>query len=280
MNAAKYSLAITVLLAVGMLALPAYSSTLSAGTPPVLSNNDCGKCHAGEAKDLAEAGAAHRTVNCLGCHADHPPKVAKPIAPCGKCHLRSRNDHYDLEMTDCLKCHTSPHRPLNIALKGARNDACYVCHGPEAQLLREYESKHTALECSRCHDVHRKIPQCTQCHKPHWAGMAAADCKNCHRGHMPKVQDFSADMRSAVCGSCHKIPAGLLGTTTSKHKNLACTGCHRLRHKYKPDCQECHRVLHPQSILAKFPKCGMCHYSAHDPNKWPEAAGEAPKKLE
>ncbi len=278
-KAAKYgSIAIVVFLTAGLLAFPAHADTASTQAPSALSNNDCAKCHAEEAKDLTEAGAGHLQPNCLGCHTDHPPKVAKPIPLCGKCHLKSRNDHFDLQMPDCLKCHTNPHRPLNISLTDAGNGACHGCHEPEVRMFGQFKSKHQALECSHCHDVHRKIPQCTQCHKPHKAEVAAADCNNCHYGHMPKVEVFPAGMSSTVCVSCHQTPADLLRATTSKHKILACTGCHSLKHKYKPDCKECHRAPHPENMLAKFPKCGMCHYSAHDPNKWPEAAGEAPKQ--
>jgi hypothetical protein len=150
-------------------------------------------------------------------------------------------------------------------------------------MLNTYRSKHTDLACSRCHDVHRKIPLCTQCHKPHRPEMAAADCKRCHKAHMPQVQAFSNDVRSKDCGLCHPVPAKLLGATTSKHRNLACEGCHKRKHKFKPACQDCHGTPHPKSIMEKFAECDMCHKSAHDLNNWPRtepagAAGEEPEK--
>jgi len=279
------SLTIMVFLVAGISTFLAYSDTALAQTKAVLSNQDCVKCHAGQVNDMAAAGGAHGSVSCAGCHEGHPPSVAKPIPLCGKCHLVSKKDHFKMEMPGCLKCHTNPHRPMEISLKGAGKDACLICHGTESWLLKEYKSKHTALDCSQCHDVHRKIPKCTQCHQPHWDEMVAADCKKCHKAHMPQVTDFSADMPSKDCGLCHQKLAGLLSDTTSKHKNLACTGCHKARHKFKPACPDCHGTPHPKGILVKFPECGMCHNNAHDLNNWPEtatgeAAGEAPKKQE
>jgi hypothetical protein len=286
MNTAKYiGLTIMVFLVAGIITYSVYEDTAFAQTEAVLSNNDCVKCHAGQVNDITTAGAAHKSVTCSGCHEGHPPSVAKPIPLCSKCHLESKNNHFAMEMPDCLKCHTNPHRPLNISLKGAGKDACLICHGPEIWMLKEYKSKHTALACSQCHDIHRKIPQCTQCHKPHWAEMVAADCKKCHKAHMPQVTAFSADMPSKDCSLCHKLPAGLLSATTSKHKNLACEGCHKLKHRFKPACPDCHGTPHPKGILVKFPECDMCHKNAHDLNNWPraatkEAAGEARMKQE
>ncbi len=282
MNRVKYSsLTIIASLVAGISAFPVYSSTALAQTKAVLSDKDCVKCHADQVNDMAAAGGAHRGVSCPRCHAGHPPEVAKPIAPCGTCHLKSKNEHFEMEMPACLKCHTNPHRPLNISLKGAGKDACLTCHGPESLLFREFESKHTFVDCSRCHDVHRKIPQCTQCHKPH-PGIED-ECRRCHSGHMPKIKAYSDDMSSINCGSCHKIQASLLSATASKHKSLTCIGCHKLRHRFKPACQDCHGTPHPEGILVKFPECGMCHSSAHDLNNWPEtateeAAGEPRKK--
>jgi hypothetical protein len=286
MNTAKCrSLTIKIFMAVGICILLICSDIAFSQENAVLLNTDCVKCHPRQVNDIAAAGGAHMSVSCAGCHEGHPPSVAKPIPLCGQCHLKSKNDHFDGEMPSCLKCHTNPHRPLNISLKGAGKDACRMCHGPESWMLSEYKSKHSALDCSRCHDVHRKIPQCTQCHRPHWDGMTSVDCKKCHKAHMPRVTAFSSDMHSKDCGLCHKRPANLLSATTSKHGNLACVGCHKLMHKFKPACSDCHGTPHPKGILVKFPECDMCHKNAHDLNNWPRTstanvAGEASKRQE
>jgi hypothetical protein len=265
-----------------MLMLLVCSSATPAQTAYSDKKEECRQCHARQVNDLQVAGGAHTMVTCSGCHDGHPPAVKKPIAPCSKCHSHRSNNHFTLDIP-CLDCHTNPHRPLNISLKVAGNDACDFCHlGPNV-ILKKYESKHTALNCSNCHDVHRKIPQCTQCHKPH-NGRIVGNCKTCHvHAHIPKPEAFAAVAPSTDCGSCHKIVADLLSATTSKHKTLTCVDCHQLRHRFKPACQDCHGISHPEGILAKFPECVMCHNSPHDLNNWPEtetkiAAGEGPKK--
>jgi predicted CXXCH cytochrome family protein len=281
MNIVRYrSLKVVIFLVAGISALLVYSYVALAQAKVVLSTKDCSKCHADRANDIAVAGGGHRSVSCLGCHAGHPPEVKKPFAPCNTCHQRPKDNHP--QAGSCLGCHTNPHRPLNILLKGANKEVCLTCHGPESWQLRTYESKHTALDCSQCHDVHRKIPQCTQCHIPH-KGRIVGDCKQCHRAHTPKMAAFPENMPSTDCGSCHKIPSDLLRATASKHKSLTCVGCHKLKHRFKPACQDCHGTPHPEGILAKFPECTMCHNSPHDLNNWPEtatavAAGVAPKK--
>ncbi len=274
---------VKVFLVVGISAFLVYSGSAPAQTKVVLSGNNCVKCHARRVIDIAAAGGGHKSVPCSGCHACQPSGVKKPNAPCSTCHLKLRNAHFEIERPGCLNCHTNPHRPLNISLKDAGKDACLSCHWPESLQLTNNESKHTALDCSKCHDVHGKIPQCIQCHKPH-LGKIVGNCKPCHlHAHRPKVEAFPDVAPSTDCGSCHKIVADLFNATTSKHKNLACAFCHQQRHRVQPACQDCHGTPHPEGILAKFPECGMCHNSAHDLNNWPGmatkvATGEASKK--
>ncbi len=281
-TASRSSLAFMVFLLMGICAFSAGWGAAHAETDAVLSSGDCGKCHAGPANDF-EADGGHGGTLCTGCHVGHPPTVAKPFMPCGKCHLGSRRDHFRAEMSVCRGCHTNPHRPLYISLKGAGNETCQLCHAPEILLLKELKSKHSAVTCSRCHDVHRKFPQCVKCHKPH-PGIAD-DCKGCHGGHWPKIENFSPGMPLKNCMTCHPMPASLLGATASKHKSLACDACHKRKHKYIPDCEDCHGTPHLKSFGIKFPECGMCHGSAHDLNNWPATAaedtdGKAPGKQE
>ena len=279
-TAERRSLAVISLSGLILLMLFVYSGASPAQTRVVLSGKDCLKCHVKRVNDIAVAGGGHKSFPCSGCHDGHPPDVKKPFAPCSACHLKQKNPHFETE--GCLNCHTNPHRPMNISLKGAAKDTCIPCHWPESVMLGKSESKHTALDCSECHDIHGKIPQCSQCHKPH-QGKIVGDCKPCHmHAHRPKVDIFPAAAPSLDCGLCHKIVADLLKATKSKHKNLACSGCHKQMHRMIPACQDCHGSPHPDSIMVKFPQCDMCHYGPHDLNNWPEtatkvAAGEAPQ---
>ncbi len=250
----------------GLLVFLVYQGTAPAQTNPALANEDCVKCHAAPPADLAASGGKHKDVGCTGCHVGHPPTVKKPIPQCSDCHMGKA--HYELK--GCLNCHKNPHTPLNISFAGNVTDACLTCHAQQIDQLRKNKSKHTALDCSTCHSVHRKIPQCTQCHKPHSAEMVVADCKKCHKPHMPTVVTYAADIPSKDCGACHSKVLNLLAASKAKHATLTCAFCHQEKHKMIPKCQDCHGARHPASMMARFPKCGECHNIAHDLNNWPE----------
>jgi hypothetical protein len=202
------SLSIVLRLSAGVVALLLYSRMGLAGTTYRYRPEECVRCHGVEVVDLATAGGNHKALSCADCHAGHPPEVTKPNAPCGKCHSAAWNDHF--RAPACLNCHRDPHKPLQISLKGAGKDACLVCHGLESWELRKFKSKHSALDCSQCHDVHRKIPSCFQCHKPH-QGKIAGGCNFCHKAHMPKLDGYPEAAPSENCGMCHKVVAELPG---------------------------------------------------------------------
>ncbi len=240
-----------------------------------LAAEDCAKCHAGPPADIAAAGGKHKTdVTCLDCHASHRPAVKNNIPPCSNCH--DGKDHYKLK--DCLGCHKNPHKPLNIVLSAKVTEPCLSCHKDQIKQLKEYPSKHSNLFCTSCHDVHRKVPECVKCHKPHSAEMVQADCKKCHKAHRPKLVTYAADVPNKDCGGCHKKPFGQLSASQTKHQNVACVKCHADKHKTMPQCAQCHPGKHPASIMKKFPKCGTCHNIAHDLNHWTEGAAPAKEK--
>jgi hypothetical protein len=293
-------LLVVVFMAAGVVALPIYAGsapveskstgtvqTKSAPTAQTKSaapelkstytQKECVQCHANRVNDIKTAGGKHRNVPCVGCHLGHPPEVKKPIALCSKCHLKEKRSHF--ELTGCLNCHQNPHTPLTVTFKG--KDACLDCHVLQQEQIMRNKSKHTALDCSACHDVHRKVPQCTQCHLPH-ASKISGGCKQCHNAHMPKAT-YAADFPSKDCSVCHKMVTDLMKATASKHTPLECAFCHNGKHRVPPACRDCHGTRHPEGILAKFPKCTACHNSPHDLNNWTmvekkEVPGNAPKK--
>jgi len=168
------SLIILLSLITCIFALLVYPGIVSAQKQqPEVTNDDCVKCHATPPADIEAAGGMHRGVGCTGCHIGHPPAVKKPIPQCSQCHIGTAH----FELSGCLNCHKNPHTPLNISFGGNITDACLTCHTQQIAQLRDNKSKHTAQNCSTCHNVHRQVPQCTQCHKPHSAEMAVADCK-------------------------------------------------------------------------------------------------------
>jgi hypothetical protein len=259
---------ITMLKIVTLSALLTGMAALAAGAAdpkPELTNSDCVKCHSAAPDAIAANGGAHKTrLGCQDCHVGHPPAVKKIIPACSKCH--SGKPHYNL--SGCLRCHNNPHTPKIIKLANNITDECLTCHTPQIVKLKQVKSKHSALACSFCHNIHGRIPLCTQCHKPHSPEMTAVDCKRCHQAHMPTAVTYPADTPNKMCAACHKKAFELHSQTDTKHKSVNCVDCHKDRHKMIPTCQGCHGAPHPARMLARFTKCGDCHNIAHDLNRW------------
>jgi hypothetical protein len=111
--------------------------------------------------------------------------------------------------------------------------------------------------------------------------MVNADCKGCHKPHMPTVVTYASDISSQNCGACHKKALDTLASSGAKHKTFTCAFCHQAKHKMIPKCADCHGVPHPAGMMAKFPQCGECHSIAHDLNRWAPAEKKAtPEKKE
>lgn len=285
MNVAKgFSFLVAVILATAA-ATFAWGAEPAAQASATLSNSDCAKCHAKQASDIDSKGLAHKTsVGCQDCHIGHPPTVPKKdiIPKCSMCH----NDKPHFKLANCLGCHRNPHTPKVITFGRDVTEACLSCHSQQIAKLKANPSKHSRLNCSFCHDVHGKIPQCTQCHQSHSADITAADCKKCHQAHMPTVVTYSNDTPNKFCAACHTKANSMLTASKAKHGKFLCASCHQTKHKTVPACQECHGSPHPAGIMNKFPSCGMCHKVAHDLNNWPVAekqekakpAAEAPVK--
>jgi len=245
-----------------------FAAEPAAKTPATLSNDDCAKCHNKPPADIAADGRKHKTeIGCQDCHNGHPPVTRKIIPLCSQCH--EGKPHFKL--AGCISCHSNPHTPLNITFGNNVTDACLTCHAGQIVKLRDNKSKHTALNCSFCHNRHGKIPDCTQCHKAHAAEQTVADCKKCHQAHMPKNVAYGDKTPSKDCAACHKKAFDLLAASKFKHSKLACVACHQAKHKMVPQCQTCHGNRHPAAMLAKFPKCGFCHNIAHDLNNFTTA---------
>ncbi len=276
----RSSFMVVIFLAMGISLLLLSAVMVSAQTPakgvPALSNEDCVKCHAGPPAAIAADGGKHKNVACQDCHTGHRPASKNNIPECSQCHMGK--PHFEIK--GCLGCHKNPHTPLKISFGPNVTEPCLSCHTQQIAQLRENKSKHTSLGCSTCHSVHRKIPECLQCHKPHAADMVNADCKGCHKPHMPKVVTYSADMPSKNCGACHKKALELLASSPAKHKSFTCAFCHQAKHKMIPKCTDCHGTPHPAGMMAKFNKCGDCHNIAHDLNHWSAEKKQPAEKKE
>lgn len=240
---------------------------LYSAEPVPLTPNQCGQCHISYYKSLKSDGAKHQ-FDCQKCHtvihAYNPKKgnFDALMPKCASCH----NAPHGKVMVDCATCHTDPHAPKKVAMGQRLLNNCAECHPGPKQQLDKFPSKHSKVSCSRCHTSHGYIPQCAACHKPHYPSQAAATCTKCHPVHSPLQINWDNTVATTeTCNACHGKIVNKLRSSPSLHAKVACVECHHTKHKFKPNCQECHTAPHAPIFLKNFPNCLTCHLDVHDP---------------
>lgn len=162
------------------------AATAHAETSLVL--EDCGKCHIKEYQQITSKGMAHKEmVTCIECHENHRPMSENNIPECSDCHARFPHKY----VVDCASCHERKenckachlvHQPLAQTDGKTALTHCMVCHPEVYELLKTNTTKHHELSCAFCHDEHRKIQNCSECHDlPHSEGTHKLfKCLDCH----------------------------------------------------------------------------------------------------
>lgn len=143
-----------------------------------------------------------------------------------------------LSQADCIKCHDQA--PQDIASNGAAHKTkitcvdCHTGHPPKVKKIIPV--------CSQCHsgNDHFKLPNCTSCHK---------------NPHTPLVINLGKDL-TAPCLTCHTEQMAQLQQKKSKHTAVACSNCHRDKHKFVPNCADCHS---PHIQGQTQADCLICH---------------------
>lgn len=233
--------------------------------PAPLTPNQCGQCHSGEFRNLKNDGGKHR-FDCQKCHttfhAYNPVKGGwEALMPkCSSCHA----EPHGKAITDCAGCHANPHTPRKVAMDKRLVNACPDCHATPKEQLVNFPSKHSKLGCQTCHTSHGFKPSCFTCHKPHNEGQELATCTKCHAVHKPLQVTYGTDVPAVTCGSCHGTVYAKWQKTPSKHGKVNCVTCHAAKHRFVPQCTQCHPAPHKQEILSRFPKCLACHLDVHD----------------
>lgn len=229
-----------------------------------LAVTDCVKCHEKEPATIAANESKHKTaVSCLECHLEHGPWGKAVIPQCAMCH--EGKSHYKLE--NCSGCHVDPHNPLGIAFSGNLVAPCLTCHEQQGKEFKEHPSKHAQQACNFCHDKHKLIPECFQCHEPHAKGQTMADCLACHPVHQPRTIVPDVKTQRGFCVPCHEDIGALMAKTTTKHQAFTCVFCHNGPHPTVPKCQGCHGEPHSATMHQKMPKCIDCHIDPHNLQK-------------
>jgi len=233
--------------------------------PQPLTALQCAQCHTGPFQGLKDNGGRHQFA-CQSCHnvfhAYSPRKNNyDAIMPkCASCHEAP----HGAKITDCATCHSNPHTPKNIAATGQIANFCFDCHGAVRDKLVKLPSKHTKVACTTCHTSHGFKPSCFTCHKPHVAGQTVPQCLQCHPVHQPRQVEFATTTPSSTCNACHSSVVTKLSKGTSKHKAVACVTCHKGKHRYIPQCFDCHGKPHNSKFHEKYPRCLSCHIDVHD----------------
>ena len=145
----------------------------------------CGNCHKNEShakvyQILKKGNSKHFTDNtCASCHTKHGE-----IPSCFNCHDQEGH-RAKLKDADCLRCHSNPHDPLNIAFSITEpKEVCGGCHTEVYNTLVKTKTRHTNQTCAFCHPKHGEIPTCQKCHgNPHGEAMVSqfgGKCSGCH----------------------------------------------------------------------------------------------------
>lgn len=142
---------------------------------------------------------------------------------------------------------------------------CGRCHSRFYYLIKTEGGKHR-IDCKLCHvqfHVHfpgkveykEILPKCSACHEQvHGADLA--QCSECHtNAHTP----MNISAKSALergCYMCHPDVDKEMKTYITQHTELYCSTCHHTRHRYVPECMECHRP-HAEEMTQAM--CLTCH---------------------
>jgi len=243
------------------------TSSLYAGEITPMSPAECGRCHSSVYNLIKNEGGRHQ-IECVKCHTKyHAYSPVKQnwdqIMPkCQECHGLFHGQKFPV----CTQCHGEPHAPKKqITASAELAKACGDCHTKVGEELQQNPSKHTLVACGMCHhDKHGYIPSCMECHKPHSADQTVKECLACHPVHKPLMISYGETVKNDVCGGCHTQVLQKIKSTVSKHGQVTCVKCHHSKHKYVPQCQECHGQPHGEVVLKKFPNCLQCHIDVHD----------------
>jgi len=151
----------------------------------ILTDSGCAKCHSDVYNDLKTNGASHSDLSggCYDCHAEH-----KGLPDCLDCH--EGIDHSgNIVNKDCTQCHNG-HMPRGVSFgSGTANELCTECHPNVAQEFQDNPSKHSGINCVKCHQEHLQVSPCANCHvgvHPQLTGLDVDECIGCHgEAHSP-----------------------------------------------------------------------------------------------
>jgi len=167
-------------------------------------------------------------------------------------------------------------------------EECGQCHPHFYDLIKTKGGKHR-IDCKQCHvrfHIYRPgrvkyeeiLPKCEACHEPvHGADLA--QCSACHTEVHAPLSIPAERALERGCYMCHPELDKEMKTYVTQHTELYCSACHHTRHRYVPECLECHQphtkgmtqaeclACHPphKALQVVYPKdvpqetCAVCH---------------------
>jgi hypothetical protein len=261
---------------------------------------DCGGCHAGPVKQLAESvhgpsAAAQVVVRCKDCHGSHEIKAKDDIdsmvfplnlpQTCERCHLERVKTKRGVEF---IRQYEKSVHFMALTRAGLTVSAdCSSCHGAHSikkvqDPISQVSRKNIIRTCGRCHvgvkrdyleGVHGKdyvrgikdVPVCTDCHSEHEI-----------LSHQELGSRIYATKVAVVCSRCHdnESLARQYGFLTSRLKTYS-NSFHGTASKFGEirvaNCASCHGFhdirtsSDPKSRInpQNLPEtCGKCHLGA------------------
>jgi predicted CXXCH cytochrome family protein len=137
----------------------------------------CSVCHPDVDREMKTYITQHTDLYCISCHHSRHRYVPE----CQECHQPHTRG---MTQSDCLTCHR-PHKALQVAYPAdMSSEACTGCHRDAYEALKQSNTKHTAVSCTKCHlEKHRTFVRCSECHpEAHGAAMLQkfSTCNQCH----------------------------------------------------------------------------------------------------
>lgn len=270
--------------AAGLLAVPSadlyYKSSWGGG---------CARCHEIGPQVDAWRHSAHRTINCVDCHASSTltnlRRVAKHIKGEVPAQVHLRGEDVYAMLPRCRGCHRQefaqwsagahsmtyarmlkdPKRPLN--------DDCLRCHGMYydgdiSKVVKDLAyAERPAIPCLACHSMHRQGDPMTQEQReivrPSIGLFDRRSRVNVAVGVLPlpavldagRAVKMSPDRRQSLCYQCHAPLAAMQAgsgddrTPVGVHEGLSCLACHR---KHGQSARQSCAECHP-----RLSNCGL-----------------------
>lgn len=146
-----------------------------------VSNTECVDCHEGKSAEMVAQGGKHVTLSCEECHIGHPPEEQHSYTGCMECHEPHSGE---MDEQSCSLCHQAHTASEVVYGYDVPSTYCSSCHKEAAYILASSRSKHSDIDCVRCHqEKHTDSSSCLFCHG------------GSHPDHVMKNED--------ICASCH-----------------------------------------------------------------------------